>query len=160
MFTPLDAESIKKIKDSGYLTIAAAYPYKGRSIDGISNVPHYVMFTSKDKSTEPTNIFNCSLSTIGKTFVLDNVVLNRKARLLLEESEVHMFVGWLLEDLPMWVLGYGKDLTVVTTNIPHCTEWMIEYGYHIKTKDLFDKAGGFRGTGRATEICCKNNLPF
>jgi len=140
--------------------MAAAVPYRNKAVDGINNAPHYIMFTGKEGNNAPTNIFNCAVTTTGKTFIVENVVLNRNARLILTEAEIHMFIGWFLELLPTWAMGYGRDLVIVTMKMPHATEWMIEYGYTIKKKDLLGVDKGFRGMGMAANLCCKGKLPF
>lgn len=157
MFVPLPDDQSSKIKRAGYLTLVAASRYNGPG--NVKKHKHYIIFASKGEIISPMNLFHCLVTTTRVVFAIEDVTIDPAVMNVFSESEMHMLTGWFFQTAPVWALSHGKKMLFIKTKIPHCTEWMIEYGYNVTYANKTDDSIGFRGSGLTRTLMANTTKP-
>ena len=144
MFKPVPYKLGKELRNFGSLQL---HPIGEAASQGTSNFPYIknvVVFKGSNHDTWPTKLFECEVTKLQKIMIFSNVRVNDDLKI--DEGSIHYFLGLLVEMSEVWAKWAGKEMVVLETQLPHITEWFVEYNWKITTSASFDGSGGFRGT--------------
>lgn len=104
-------------------------------------VPHVVVF-SGGMGQVPTVLFKCDVTAMDRIYVVENLQIVAT----MDEASLHLFTGWMIEEVEKWATKSRRKIVIIKGDLPHITEWFVEYNFNIQTPDLMSRDQGYRGT--------------
>lgn len=153
MFKPVGLTQEIKLREYGTLelrTLPVPFLFSQTNYQRSKNV---IIYKGSIHDTYPTSLFKCELTTLKKMFIIEKLLPHTSS--IMDESSVHFFLGWILEEAVRWAEDAGKDMVVVDTKLPHITEWFVEHNWNFSTSDSMGQDKGYRGTKTVMEVCSK-----
>jgi hypothetical protein len=140
MFTPISKEREEGLRSLGELHLV---PSSSKYTDEVSmmhvlavlnstgSLDADIVFEPNDNKADTTPLFSADVIIGTDTIIIGDLRISENS-LPKNEPYLYMLTKWVIERAEVWADEMEKSKILISTAIPHCTEWFIEFGYEIK----------------------------